>query len=98
MHIYNTSECYCDSSDYWDTVDMNLSVSPCFNASELDGLNIRKWRYSCCIYGRPYNIERERDLVSNTQYIDCNDYTYYDHEEWREFVKRNNNFSDDNLF
>eukprot|EP01083_Nonionella_stella_P058549 153296_1 len=83
-YVQNTSNstqgtCYCYTHDmYYNDVDY------CFNARA--AYEVTMWDYECCTYGRPYRVQ-STELHSDIAYIDCEDYTYHDDDEWKAFIE-----------
>eukprot|EP01083_Nonionella_stella_P020140 55827_1 len=80
-YVQNTSDstvgtCYCYAV-YHDT-------SSCFYAKSV--YQLRMWEYECCEDGRPYRIQ-SIGLHSDVTYIDCEDYSYHDDDEWKAFIE-----------
>eukprot|EP01084_Bolivina_argentea_P309124 534659_1 len=78
-HIPNTRQCYCQSL---------LNYNNCFNVTNN---TVYKYEVAMIAYGRPYNIDNAIDLKAAFQYINCNDYEFYFHEDqqWMQFINNN---------
>ena len=83
--LYNsdTHQCYCTKSSWYYA---HQDDSDCFNVSAADG-DFRMWSQNCWIKGRPYNLETESNLLASIEFIDCDDYTFYDDDEWKRLIQ-----------